>query len=743
MSDRQPIIRRPGPLRFEGITASTLKSLQAFACDRALELDSEAVFADLSLGAWQGHAAAADMALQLGIPWQTTSADTLQPFTSSARIIARMIDNEALGNEGIIRALDLAGRIRSAAGAAGIRCFMILVPLPGISWQQQDIAFLSFLRHGGDDVLLVKTTPFADLPPGWCCNWTDAPGIAASPEEGDDLAIVPGIIAPAFAATLTRCSSGLSVRQGAFLIAPEHRRSPAAIPRSRFDRLAGVSNGWIGAYAQVHGTPYFVDPVVLCREASIRFGEGATDIALRLLQSAEARSESPAARAAVQSVAQGIRIASGRFSDAAALPAPPSSLPSEFRASLTLSKAWGLVMCDQPVIADRYLSEAARMLHGRAETIEYLYLMNITALNHFKAKDPSGALELEKNIERRLAAQPVTDWQMAYINHINQARLYRSIGDRAAAAHHYARAFLTCEGLRSETDRVYANVCLATVESRGGDQASAFAAWLRAAFHWLSLTVPEALNSRTVRAITGRSVPSEEVVEQVSAALARSLRSAAQTLGVTPRPRDGFRFSQPSSDLSVETAISGLGWGLLTSRNATPPVYDGGRYNELVAIAVGFALDGIDYPAATATLVVDDAFGRELPVTLAQSVESALRWGAETIAAAGQLITIDPTRKRELERALIVQISQGVAAFETVGNRNAVVHFKRYRSPLTLPEYETAVLRSASDGSTTVGALTAQFADVLTILRDLERLRVVRLSLPETAIHQSVSNTVG
>src|SRR3954452_9143207 len=275
MPDLQPITRRAGPLRFSGITAATARSLEARLGARGFDAMRDAVFADLTLGAWRGHAAAADLCLQLGIPWQTAQPLTPQPFTASARVIARMIDQEASGRASVIDALDLARRVRTEAGAAGGQRFVVLLPLPGIAWQEQDVAFLGFLRQGGDDVLLWRTSSDGGLPSGWSCEWDEAPDLEPTAGECDDLAIVPGVIAPEVAANFTPSAGALRLRRQALLVGPEHRRPPAAVARHRFDRLASMSDGWLGAYAQIHGTPYFVDPALLCREASLRFGEGA------------------------------------------------------------------------------------------------------------------------------------------------------------------------------------------------------------------------------------------------------------------------------------------------------------------------------------------------------------------------------------------------------------------------------------------------------------------------------------
>src|SRR5262249_2597935 len=161
--------------------------------------------------------------------------------------------------------------------------------------------------------------------------------------------------------------------------------------------------------------------------------------------------------------------------------------PAPLRSALLQAQGWGLVLVGQAQKARELLREARALLGPEVEASrESLSLFNILALAEIRCGDASAALSLEKHIEACLERAPSRDFALAYVNAINQARVYKSLRDWHNAGIYYEKAFAVTWGLRSESDLVYTNVCLARLFEAQGRFEAALLAWVRAALHWLA-----------------------------------------------------------------------------------------------------------------------------------------------------------------------------------------------------------------------------------------------------------------
>ena len=387
---------------------------------------------------------------------------------------------------------------------------------------------------------------------------------------------------------------------------------------------------------------------------------------------------------------------------------------------------------------------------------EHLYLLTIMALSRAKQGDLEGAMALETRIAGRLSKQAERDWHMDYINSLNLARLERRRENLEDAGRLYRRAFATVRGLRSTSDSVYANVCAARLFERAGHWRDAVSAWLRASLHWLASAAPHALAPRVALSIVAPLPESIEALEaEVAAALGGQLREACvkagfpasalkgQGLAVTPSYVDATRSGLPSGRSENSIALGGPGWGLVLTPSAGPegltlhgrPIAELGRF---VAAVIRAACPAAAEAALDRIVVVDDRFGIEVPCDRVELAEVCVRLAVPVLIFDDRRLVLDRGDLLALERATLVGIGPGVSRLdlETTPRR---VQFKRYRLDLALTEQQSLVL-GLLDRPRSIGDLEQRAPDgctpdqMLSLLRALERQRVVELKLPKTAL---------
>ncbi len=765
------VTRRPAIAPLNGFRTNSVDGLLT-----ALTASSvvDPAIADLSIGTWRSHEVARSCFAQLGLPWplpdpplgdqrklraawmDAEAPGDREPHEAGSSI-GDWIDAEGRGDAATLSAVTLAEALFGGLGDRPL-ALVVIAPRFGSRWRTEDAAFLRFLAQGArlSDSLLLATDdaePPAVLP-GLEISWRDVPRAGVRPRPGGLAPLVPGAVDVETAQALDVV--GHPLPEGWTLVPPEWRtpRDPAA--RLDYDRLgtsSAISPG-LRAFAQLHGNNHFVDPWLLCAEANRRLAEGGHDLALELLERAVACARSLADRAALQSLLQGFRIALMRFGEAVAAPDPSPGVYAPLRGVLLMTKGWGLVMSGESARAEPYMHEARELLLPRfSGRLEYLYLLNISALGRVNLGDLEGALRLEREIEAALAARDERDGRLAYVNSINIARLLRRRGDLTAAATYYERAFDTTLGTRTESDLVYTNVCVARLNEDRNRPFDAYSAWLRAALHWLAADVPEAIGWRVLSAILGRkATPADTPVELVASTLAARLGDAAASAGVIPsittdvpvptwvRP-DRLRREHTGVRLEEAVAIGTTAFSVIASSGAARGALQGCARDALGRLACG--LIAASAPIGDcATLVVDDGRGSEMARSRAEFLAACMRLGVRQARFNGSIDELTSVRRRELEARSRISLGRAVAGIER-SRGVSVVRFRRYLPPAVLSTTETALLDacdSLASFKSLSEALGRPHEEVVALARGLELRRVVDIGLE---VEQEAQRTRG
>lgn len=760
------ISRDPGPLILEGIYAATLASLLRTLGHTATDI----AVADLSLGAWRAHHVASEFCTQLGLTPLESAKRLIHNIMSASDTpdlyddIGVRIDAETSGDRSTLIALDLATQVAATASERSTRTLLVFAPRYRLPWENENLLFIRFLIQGlrGSSTRLILACADSDdpiVPKDWVINWLNRPEPVQPAGSKGFLELVPGVVEPEVAAAIEKAgqtgdASLLPLADGSMLVAPEGRRSPYDVSRSEYDQLAIVVRPrWLKAYAQFFGKDLHVKPWLLCIEAQKQFAEGSYNIALRLMERAISCCRTPMQRAICQAQVQGLRIALHRFREAAEVPDPSPEIPQVLRRFLLQAKGWALVMLDDSARAELYLREARDSFEGERHGRGYLYLLNISALNWLKLGNLEGALALEREIEASHSRQANRDWHLEYVNSINIARLHRRRGDTEIAERYYQRAFATTLGARSESDAIYTNICWAKLNKQRGRLEQAFLSWIRASLHWASSSVPEALSPRVAMAILGRKLsPTENIAEEVSAALASSLLASATTkvrwatsavadLGsdvwfspVFVRVDQVSELMIPGADLC---AVGAPGWSILATQTPTVPQFVGRNHRQLRSLLYGLlkSMCPGDDLADLETIVIDDRFGREIPKTRCELLETCVRLRIPKMVFGTEIVKQDRNVCIRLEKASRVQLASAVDRVEFDGCR-AYVTFKRYFAPKILVREEGQILTSLDDQPSLEELaerlqVGGHLGHLLRLLRSLEQTRMVNVYLPD------------
>jgi hypothetical protein len=285
---------------------------------------------------------------------------------------------------------------------------------------------------------------------------------------------------------------------------------------------------------------------------------------------------------------------------------------------------------------------------------------------------------------------------------------------------------------------VYANFCFALVDVQRFGAAAAFPHLLRAALHWVSSDVPEALPRRAQWAILG-SVPDagEDRTEAVSAALhSRLLATAREAFGISTEPSDVAPapvFRRGDLPGPVDRIVGSTEFSLLVARDAAAPTFDGPEHQRLRRLL--FALVTRLVPEARLSgsdaFIIDDRCGREMALTPREIAETAIRVGAPKMIIGGRCFAIDQPLSDTLERASCVRRGHAVKRIDAYDRR---AYFRRCLPPFTLSEAEDRVVGTIDDAPK-LGDLALRLGSSVDALRDvvrkLERCRIVTLDLPE------------
>jgi tetratricopeptide (TPR) repeat protein len=655
--------------------------------------------ADLSMGGWRPHELLRQALEQIGEPPTTAMAGEVQTPSfnrlSWARLIGTGIDLEARGEAAVLAAHRYAAAVDAGARRLGAAGLLVLAPGLGAVWEREDRlaveALAPMLRARGRELLLGITGGTAPLPVNWVVELPDLDKKAPSPQVDDALALLPSTLGPSVAEQLDLEALDpqvltLPLPGEVRLIAPECRRPPADVPAAAYERLMAVSHGWLRAYAQQRARNIFVESALLAEIAWSHFQDGGAAIALRLLERAIACAADSRTRTGLEIQAQGIRIASGRFAEAAASAKPSPGAPAAARRLQLETIGWGLAMSARGEDAARgkaLLEEAAELLEPTGDPREDLYLRNILALATLKSGDANGALVIEESIRGAVGELAEPDFRLVCINELNLARLQRRLGKLDRAEEHYRRAFATSAGVRPPPEAVYANATLARLAEDRGDQVEARIRWLRAALHWLALELPEAFPRRFAAVLgpPGDADPGTRA-SAVAAGLLTRLNETSPGSHSWRGPLPTFR--GPGASTALVQAVGAPGWGVLLSgaKAGRQPC----RANRDLARMVLGLLVGEDPNAdweRAATVVVDPRHGCELPVTRLELLDAALEHDASTVRWQGREVPLDRQRREELGRHRRVLLGPAVVGPDREGD-SIVVGFRRQRPTIRL-----------------------------------------------------------
>jgi len=750
-ASRARITRLPSAPPCEGIRIAGLDGLLAALDERGVV---SPVVADLTLGAWRGQELARTCFAQLGIEWplrdeQPDDGELAAPWIAAlngktvdgraaASAIGDWIDSEGRGNASALAALMLAEHLLGALGERSLS-LVVLAPRFGLPWQTENFALLRFLAYGAravDRVIVVGQEEVTGL----SARWSDAPSAAPRPQPTGLAALVPGALDAETAQALQ--AAGHPLEGGFSLVPPEWRQPPTATSRLQHDQLAAAPvDSWLRAYAFVHGNNYFVDPWFLCREANSRLAEGGGEIALLLMERAANCARSPADRATLLALTQGFRIALLRYQEVTTAPDPSPTLPPFLRGAMLMTKGWGLVMSGEAERAEPYM-QGARELLGPVLGCnrQFLYLLNISALNRVRLGDIAGALTIENQIEAASATLEDRDNRLDYVNFINLARLHRLRDDLDLAERYYERAFATTAGARTESDLVYTNVCMARLDTARGRAHAAFLAWLRASMHWLASDLPEGLGWRVLSVILGRkATPAETPPDSVAEALAKWLRIAARAAGIDSPLKDGLVV--PTAFVRVDRAsfesaraFGAPGVGVICADTSLRAAFNGPHQEALAALVRALLARVVGAPALIESLaiVVDDRFGQEMPTTLNQLIATCVRLGVDSALFSGRELKLPAERRAALfEQA---RVRRGPAVLAVERNDDAIcIHFRRYLPPRTLSLGEAHVMAECGDSDVTFAELRCRLKqsteETLRYVRELESSRAIEVRL--------------
>ncbi len=669
------------------------------------DLAKQCVFSDLSEGAWKGHWILGELCAQLGLDFEASIQPEIghstQNYLRYADTVGRLIDNESEGDKNFMLSYAYCKKLLQAISSKGIRNVVVFPPKEGHAWGVENVQFLTLfsqaLQSTDCEIVFAIGDSITSMPEEWeaAVQQTNA----ANKKNANYR--LPGIL-PQTVAVALNSSDVLNLQNGISILPPTFGVDKTVFENEIFETL----EDHLQVYLALHGE-HACTISFLRAEAGKRFAEGGYEIALRILDYIKSFNISEEERASVVSQMQNIRIALMDFDAAAAGELPTDNLPDEYKASLYQSKAWGLVMTNQPQEAENYFEKARTYLKPETFPRLYLYLLNISALNKLRLGKIETAFAYEKKIEKLLEEQEYRDWHIQYINAINQARLYKKERDLTISEQYYKRAFDINYRIKNESDLLYTNFCFAQLEGLKENEKRAFIYWLRTCVHWLSNETPEALAPRVAQAILRKRLSNRSGhVEDISKALLQQLTEAAKQVGI---PLDFENeavvpFTRVDETIvTKEKAIGGIGIGLFITSEKITTHYSGPNFNELSKLVLQLlrTVLGISEEETIGTIVTDTQFGSELPSNQYELLDVCIRHQVDRIQFGKQTYELNVEDERQLFLKSTVQICPALRYIEP-GEQRVTVHYKRYFSPKKLATEANTVLRLLNQASETL-----------------------------------------
>jgi len=718
-------------------------SLEKIVAAAAAQPHETVIFSDLSLGAWFPNQIANELLSQIApAPAKVNSATFNNKKTD---FIAALIDRETAGHIATQRAFALAQSISAILIRAKRRCsIFVFAPIDGSELGEDNEALLGFLGSCAPDLIVVyiaaRTLP--TLPDHWEVTIREA-GPTEIDASQQSFPLFPGIITEQVAALHLTAdqAGGLRPLTGAMRLIPIERRADSeSHAGSLFPNLSADSptaaNPWLSAFIAVSTGQRNHFLMMLAWQA---MAAGSSQLGLRLITAAVAQQDDEVSRARMLSIAQGMRIGVQDFAAIVSEPDPPTTLPPDLFGQLLQHKGWGLVMTGRSDDALPYFERARALLRREPVTREFLYLLNISALVHFRRNEIKRAFELEEELRRLLLAMEGPDPHIEYLNALNTGRLALHDNQWARAEQLFETAFDTSLGCWTTGDWISRSVYAATIAERLQDNGRARAQWLHAALAWASDPLPEAIPQRLAGLILHGELPARHYfAEAVSHAFVSKLIEIFEWQSPTAEPISVIRTEDASPQLLGAEATVAIGckdWVVLASPIETVPGYDGPSHRKLRSLLFEL-LNATPFPAMheARTIVVDDRSGRGLPAGRQQMYELCLRAGVGRAHFAGDRTPM-PLNNAELQPNLVIDLGPAVTEIKLAGSE-PMVAFRRYRPPYALTQFDVELLSKLAS-ATSLRQLEEDSSEpevVLARLRALEDARIVVIGLPQTTL---------
>jgi hypothetical protein len=627
--------------------APSVASSHAGLC-QALAIDpARAWVIDLTMGAWRPREAAHQLAAQAGIALPAIAATAPAAGASWAATVGANIDTEARGPAHVHIANADAALLHPRLCAQADAPLLVWLPLFGCL-PDDNGWFLHLLgqrlQAAGSRVITAQRAAGAGAAPAAAC-------------------LVPHLLPSADGGVLVH-----PLRGGQFLCCPSARPLDWPMPaRTRFDQMAARPDApaWLRAYAACHGNSYFVNSDALSDYGWTCHGEGATELAMLMLQRARDCARDPILHATIVARMQGLRIASQNFSDAAQEAAPPPNLPQPLRDFLRQSIGWARIMLGHTAGLDDCFGQPGS---GPADSGEQLYAHNIHALGLARAGRADEALELELRIEAARSSEAIDDARLAYINNLNIARLYKRHAQLEQAARYYELAFATNYGVRTHAEAAHAAWIRASMARATGQALSAGAWLLQAVLHWLADPLPDAVPVRLAQAVLGHALPAQQeragaMFDVLLCALSGAVERGELACGPDPGlPAPAFADMSAGRDVHHYFGSPGcsVGWSRapLCGHHMQP------GHAPLAALAARVLAACAGVPDSGGTIIVDDQGGRDLPATRTELLSLALARGAPACTWQGEHVDMHAGHEQALRRQLVLKRSIAPAALE-------------------------------------------------------------------------------
>lgn len=684
--------------------------------------------ADLSLSSWGPQSLATQWLSQI-IGRDVTPrsyAPPIEQLLALGEAMCASIDEEGRGNFALIQAHGAAQQLARVLAYVPT-ALVVLVPGYGFSWRHEDRLLTEYLLATSPEtsITLISTAPLK------ATSFTPPRNLAHA---------LPTALSPALATLVAgKASAGLVVLDNGWaIVAPEYRLAGGmrfdteALDRFEHPRLLPFR-----AFAMLHAQNDALDPWHICFEAWRQCHSGYREVALKLADSAVARTRDANIEAAIRAQRQAMRLANASFADAAKEPPPALGVEPEIATLIEACRGWGMVMTNRPSEALQSLRTALSLCATDRSNKGDLFFMNITALAELREGHTERALTLENAIEARLAMLPGPNSELIFVNSLNLSRLKRYIGHFEDSERYLRQAFSTFEGARTETDHVNADLCFARLATARSDAEAAFDHWIRAAMQWVASRCPEALNWRVQMLVIGDArriairnhIEAAALVEQLAGGFVLALDQAAAAAGRTicddATPARHFLASEKASDDVVPLRLlGGTNWSVIAATTCRQSRHQGVAMQRLRRRLTGWI--EAQWPAkGENAYLIDRRDGSSMPGDIAEQVASAVDHGVGAIHLPDCVRPITKTEIGKLCDSRVLQINPIVAAIDGEQAR-----FRRYLQPYVFTSADAEIVASARIGRTvkeTLAKLERLGIPAATARRALLKLRKHRV----------------